>query len=91
MIMFSGINQPFVRFLIENLKKVRTTYTLTLYSLHLTFWEIQIGFYYKTTNQNYKKISIIIAPHPSRSGMTQTNAEEKLNFVWKSAKKIIDL
>lgn len=39
---------------------------------------------------NIKKIPIITAPHPSRRGMTQPNAEEKLNFAWKSAKQIID-
>ena len=42
------------------------------------------------TFNNIKKIPIITAPHPSRRGMTQPNAEEKLNFAWKSAKQIID-
>ena len=45
------------------------------------------GMYYFN---NIKKIPIITAPHPSRRGMTQPNAEEKLNFAWKSAKQIID-
>ena len=46
------------------------------------------GMYYFN---NTKKIPIITAPHPSRKGMTQPNAEVKLNFAWKSAKQIIDL
>ena len=46
------------------------------------------GMYYFN---NTKKIPIIPAPHPSRRGMNRPNAEEKLNFAWKSAKQILDL
>ncbi len=46
------------------------------------------GMYYFN---NIRKIPIISSPHPSRRGMTQINAEDKLNFAWKSAKQILDI
>lgn len=46
------------------------------------------GMYYFN---NSRKIPIISSPHPSRRGMTQINAEDKLNFAWKSAKQISDI